>query len=340
MRKGEWLWQIARCYAADPVKTVLANPQLPNAAEITAGTIVTVPNVGSTGGTVHAPPEECVKLYIVKSGDTWTSIANAHGADPGFTQYVNENVMTVGSEIKVPLYTAGMNFGVTNTPVPTGNLSVTVTANPTTYSQAGQIINFNYVIKNIGTVALEPTQYKITDPLIYPTAFDCGVANTTLAVNATVTCSANYTISQDDLSKASISNNATASSGGGARSAQAASTTITRSTTTQLSLNVVPNPTTYNQVGQVIQFTYVITNSGSTQLGPAQFTITDALINAAAFNCGNADTTLAPGATVTCSSNYTITQEDMGKASISNSAIASGGGANPSQAVSKTITRQ
>jgi len=341
VRNGEWLWQIARCYAADPVKTVEANPQLPNAAQLKEGMIVTVPNVGSTGKTVHAPPEPCVTLYTVKSSDTWSSIASAHGADPGFTQYVNDNLLAVGSQIKVPHYTAGMNFVVTNptTPsAPTGTLSVVVSANPAMYSNVGQTITFSYTIRNNGTFVLEPDQYRITDKLIAADPFACGVPNTSLAPSATVTCSANYLITQDDMNKPSISNSATAS-GGGTFSSQAASTSIIRNAT-PLSLNAIPNPATYNQAGQTIAFTYIITNSTSSTLGPAQFTITDSLIGAAAFNCGDANTTLAPSATVTCTANYVITQDDMGKTSIANNAVASGGGAAPSQPVSKTITKQ
>jgi hypothetical protein len=100
------------------------------------------------------------------------------------------------------------------------------------------------------------------------------------------------------------------------------------------------SPPTYNQAGQVIAFMYVIKNGGTGNLGPTQFTVTDGLIGAAPINCGAANTTLAPNATVTCSVNYTTTQPDMSVASIANNAIASGGGVGPSQPASVTVTRQ
>jgi hypothetical protein len=115
--------------------------------------------------------------------------------------------------------------------------------------------------------------------------------------------------------------------------------TITK-TTALLTLTTMASPTTYNQAGQVIAFMYVIKNSGNGNLGPAQFTVTDGLIGTAPFNCGAANTTLAPNATVTCTMNYTITQPDMTIASIANNATASGGGAGPSQSASTTVTRQ
>jgi uncharacterized repeat protein (TIGR01451 family) len=66
-----------------------------------------------------------------------------------------------------------------------------------------------------------------------------------------------------------------------------------------ISMTKTASPTTYNAVGQVITYTYVITNSGNESLGSAQYTVTDDRINAGApFNCGSAQA-LAVGATVT-----------------------------------------
>lgn len=338
VQKGEWLWQIARCYGADPAQTVAANSQLPDASELTPGVVVTVPNAGSKGA-VHKPPEPCVTLYTVKSGDTWGSIASAHGADPGFTQYVNENVFSVGSVIKVPHYTAGMNFQVPSSSTPTTtSLTLTVTANLTTYGSVGQTITFTYLIRNSGSTTLGPTQFTINDSLLSATPFNCGVADTTLAPNATVTCSANYTVTQADMEKSSIANNATAS-GGGAGPSQPDSETVTRSVST-LNLSVVPVPSTYSQVGQLITITYIITNGGTTDIGPTQFTITDTLVGASPFNCGSSNTTLVVNGNVTCSTNYTITEANMGQASISTNAIAAGGGVPASAPVVKPITKQ
>lgn len=339
VREGEWLWQIARCYGADPVKTVAANSQLANAAQLKAGMTVNVPNAGSVG-TAHRPPEPCVTIHTVKSGDTWSSIATQYGnVDPGFMQFVNSSTLNVGGLIKVPHYTIGMNFPVNNpsTPVTTTALSISVTPNPLTYSQTGQIITFTYVIKNSGNTTIGPAQCTVTDPLLSQTPINCGPSNSTLAPNATVTCSANYTITQPNMDSASISNNAKASCGNVGPSA-ADVKTITKSVAL-LTLDVVPTPTTYSQAGQVITFTYIVKNSGTTALGPTQFTVTDGLISSAAFNCGPANTTLAPNATVTCTSSYTITQDNMNNASITNNATASGG-ALTSQPVQKTILRQ
>ena len=341
---GEWLWQISRCYGADPEKTVAANTQLANVAQLKAGMTVNVPNIGSNGE-IHTPPQPCVTKHMVVSGDTWASIASKYGADPGFTQYANSNTLTVGKEVKVPHYTAGMNYPIpstspaTNTPAPsTTGLSLSVTANPTTYSQAGQIITFTYIVKNSGTTTLGPTQFTVTDGLINAAPFNCGPAGTTLSAGASTTCTGTYTISQEDLNDATISNNATAT-GAGAPTSAAAVTTISKSVTA-LTLSAIPNPATYSAAGQVITVTYIIKNNGTTSLGPAQFNVTDGLIQTAPISCGAPDATLAPSATLTCTGTYTVLAEDLVDATLSSSATAAGGGAPASQPAPYTLTKQ
>ena len=76
-----------------------------------------------------------------------------------------------------------------------------------------------------------------------------------------------------------------------------------------LSLNKTASPTTYTSVGQVIVYTYVVTNIGNTTLtGP--FTVTDDKLGT--FVCGSSTTSLAPGASVTCTKSYTIKASDLG----------------------------
>jgi LysM repeat protein len=323
---GEWLWQIARCYGADPAKTVAANPQLSNPAQLKAGMTVNVPNPGSVG-TQNKPP--CVIKHLVQSGDTWSSIAQKYNVDLGFLQRVNANTLTVGKEVKVPLYTAGLNYPTAAAPgtnPSTTALLLSVTANPTTYSQVGQVITLTYVVKNNGTTTLGPTQFKIADALINNSAlFDCGPANTSLATGVSTTCTSSYTITQADMNAANVTNSATAS-GSGVPTSAAASVVVSKSVAA-MTLSVAATPATYNQVGQVITLTYTIKNTGTSNLGPTQFTVNDFLINSnAPFNCGPANNTLIPSGTVTCTATYTIAQADVNAANITSKATAAGAG--------------
>lgn len=330
---GEWLWQIARCYGADPKQVVLANSQLPNSALIKPDTIVSVPNIGSAGKIYGKP---CVGTHTVQSGETWNSIAQKYNADPIVLQMVNKNSMPVGSIIKVPLNSAGGTISTPTSEVKA--LTLTTAANPQTYNQAGQTITFSYSIKNSGNVTLGPAQFTVSGSLFGNTPLNCGAADTTLTPGAAVACTSPYTITEADLTVNTITNNATAA-GAGAGPSQTASATINKSVTS-LSLVAAASPLTFNQVGQQITYTYVIKNNGNITLGPAQFTITDSLMGNTPFNCGSADVTLAPSEMVTCTTTYTITEADITAVFVTNSAVASGGGAVPSQPASITINKE
>ncbi|HLO15126.1 MAG TPA: hypothetical protein VK206_09875, partial [Anaerolineales bacterium] len=107
-------------------------------------------------------------------------------------------------------------------PQPSSVLILTKTASSQTYGQAGQIITYNFVITNIGTAPIGPTQFTITDNKL-GAPFNCGPAQTTLQPNQPLNCSVNYTITPTDMSAANIVNTSTAS-GGGQTSAPATAT--------------------------------------------------------------------------------------------------------------------
>ena len=102
--RGEWLWQIARCYGVAPKHVIAANPQISIPAEISPGIIVTVPDIGSAG-TIYGPP--CVVWHTVQSGETWNSIADDYNADLFILQDANPGGLVPGDEIKVPRNSAG-----------------------------------------------------------------------------------------------------------------------------------------------------------------------------------------------------------------------------------------
>jgi hypothetical protein len=105
--------------------------------------------------------------------------------------------------------------------------------------------------------------------------------------------------------------------------------------TPDISLAKTANPTTYSSVGDVIIYTYEITNSGLTTLsGP--FSISDDK-QGTISPCGSGP--LAPGGSTTCTSAHTISQVDLNAGSITNVATASGDGATSNQATA-TVTAQ
>ena len=89
-------------------------------------------------------------------------------------------------------------------------ISLTKSANPTTYSGPGTPITYSYAVENTGNVTLSSA--TVTDPMSGLSAIDCGNSSNviaSLAPGATVTCTATYTTTQADVDAGSISNTGT-----------------------------------------------------------------------------------------------------------------------------------
>ena len=202
----------------------------------------------------------------------------------------------------------------TVTAVQTKALTLAKSASPTTYSKVGQTITYTYTVTNSGNTTLSGP-FSVTDNK-QGTISPCGSGP--LAPAAQTTCTSTYTITQTDIDYGSVTNTATASGNG--LTSNSATATVTATQAPALTLVKSANRTIYDTAGQMITYTYVITNSGNTTMaGP--FTVTDN--QQGTISCGTGP--LAPGAQTTCTSTYTITQADIDFGSITNTATASFG---------------
>lgn len=90
----------------------------------------------------------------------------------------------------------------------------------------------------------------------------------------------------------------------------------------ELGLSKTADAESYSAVGDQITYTYVLTNTGNTILGPSQFFIDDDKVNGGVpFTCGAAETTLQISGTVTCTAMYTVTSGDLESGSVTNTAF-------------------
>jgi hypothetical protein len=205
-------------------------------------------------------------------------------------------------------------------------LSLIKTASPTTYSKAGDVISYSYVIRNVGNVTLAGP-FSVTDNKATVTCTQ--PADGALSPNETMTCSASYTITAADMIARKVTNTAMAS-GSGATSNQATAT-VNAVQTKALSLIKTATPTTYSRIDDVISYSYEVKNTGNVALsGP--FTVTDDKVTVTCPVTASLD----PGASITCSASYTITQTDLDNGSVTNTATASGGGVT-SNTATKTV---
>ncbi|MFZ9444255.1 MAG: DUF7507 domain-containing protein, partial [Ilumatobacteraceae bacterium] len=82
-----------------------------------------------------------------------------------------------------------------------------------------------------------------------------------------------------------------------------------------ISLAKTADPSTFSVVGDVVTYTYTISNTGDSDIGPAQFTITDDRISGGtAFDCGASTKVLTVGSSFTCTHTYTISADDISAA--------------------------
>jgi len=90
---------------------------------------------------------------------------------------------------------------------------------------------------------------------------------------------------------------------------------------TTISLTKSPSVTTYTATGQVVTYTYVVTNTGRLAINTGQnIQIQDDKIGT--FACGTVSTEIAPGGTISCTANYTVTASDLLAANVTNNAVA------------------
>jgi hypothetical protein len=88
--------------------------------------------------------------------------------------------------------------------------------------------------------------------------------------------------------------------------------------TPKLTLLKTASPTNYTAVGQVIHYTYKLTNDGNVNLQPP-YNVVD---NKTSVTCPSTPSVLTPGASITCAATYIITQADMHNGSVINLAQA------------------
>ena len=195
-------------------------------------------------------------------------------------------------------------------------LSLSKSAKPETYTKAGDVINYTYALKNTSNVTLsEP--FTVTDDKVTVTCPAVGK----LAPNDTLSCTGAYTVTQADLDAGSVANIAAghATSGGKAITSNQAQATVNAVQSPALSITKSANPVSYAKAGDVIEYSYVVKNTGNLTLsGP--FTVTD---DKAAVTCP-ATASLAPGESISCTASYKTSQADMNSGSVTNHATALG----------------
>ncbi|MCK0139919.1 hypothetical protein [Aliiroseovarius sp. F47248L] len=282
---------------------------------------LTCTHLGSTvTGPVTLLPTEtitCVGDYTVTQGDidaqSKINIANVSGTDPtGAT-------VSVDGQVTVALVdnTAALELEKTVTPA--------VAPGTPVFTQAGDTVTFSVLARNTGNVSLE--NVVITDDLpVTPTS--CAVGD--LAVGQALTlCTFTYTVTQDDVDAV---NGAAPTYGGFTNIARATANDVTPDATPitaqddvfvrgpdqapSFSLAKSADAAQIASVGQVVNYSYLVTNTGNITLTALPVVADDkiASVTCPALPGGE----LAPGDELTCTGSYTVTQADLNAGSLTN----------------------
>ncbi len=198
-------------------------------------------------------------------------------------------------------------------------IEVTKSSTRTEFGAVGSSVPYTFEVTNTGDTTL--TDVIVTDPLI--PSLSCEFAS--MLPDDTESCTGSYTVKQSDIddfatSGTELSNTATVNAD--APQGQTVSDTDTetipgRTPTVSMFLSKTAVTDDYDEVGDTVQFNIVITNTGTVTY-PATPTVTDDLTSGATCPAGP----VAPGASITCTADYTVDQDDIDAGEVLNEASA------------------
>ena len=217
---------------------------------------------------------------------------------------------------------------------------VLVSGGPT-FGAVGDTLSFRFDVRNTGNVTLtEPV--TIDDPLITGAGGAVTCPAGPLAPGALVSCTGSYAVTQADIDAGGVTNTATAASGATTSAPDAVTVLSQRAPaleTVKTAVSITTGGQTYTtiepqyfQIGAVVAYDYVVTNTGNTTI-TAPITVTD---NLNPVSCPATPGGLAPSAAITCTATYTVNGNDVALGSVTNVASASDG-TTTSPSVSETV---
>ena len=273
-------------------------------------TLVTCPNVNTVGDLdASLDPGEsltCSASHTVTQADldagSLTNLATAHAAG------IDSNL-------------ASKTANATQNP----ELTLDKTTPSTGYSALGDSVSYNYNLNNTGNVTLSGP-FTVSDDKAVVTC----PATASLAPDASIDCTASYSVTQTDLDAGFVTNTATGHASFDSSpmdsnednatvlGTQIASLELTK--TGVLNINIVP-PNSVANVGDTVTYMFSLQNTGNVTL--TNIVVSDPGLPSLICSI----TSLAPGVSVNCASsnnNYSLIQADINTGSIANTATATG----------------
>lgn len=192
------------------------------------------------------------------------------------------------------------------------------------FANVGDVTTYEYLVTNTGnttiTAPITITDNLITDPadISCPVLPAGGLLPT--APNNSIVCTGTYTVTQADLDRGTITNLASASDG--TTTSPTVSETIPDGAPAALTIDKSTTNAPFTTVGEIITYTYEITNNGGRTLTGTTEVIDDRISGPISCFTGNLVPVSLGGSSQTCTADYIITQADLDAGSVTNEAFA------------------
>ena len=208
-------------------------------------------------------------------------------------------------------------------------IAIVKSATPGQVHQAGDVVTYRFTVTNTGNTTL--TSVTVSDAQAAPAGpldgpVTCPV--TTLTPEESVTCAAAYTVTQADIDHGKVDDTATATGtppSGPSATSEPVDVSVPAQPAPALSVVKSAAPAQVHKAGDVISYSFLVTNTGNVTM--TSVAVTDAQAPPAGALDGPVtcpDTTLAPGTSTTCTAAYTVTQADIDNGSVDDTATATG----------------
>ncbi|MDR6845684.1 gliding motility-associated C-terminal domain-containing protein [Flavobacterium granuli] len=290
------------------LNNIIINDALTNSVNLVVTPSILVPNGIGTATTTYTITQSDIDAGKVTNTATVTAITPTNGT---VTDTSGTTIIT--DDPTVTTLTPSPSIAVVKTGVIGGT------------GEVGYMITYTFTVTNTGNMTLN--NIVINDALT--NSVNLAVSPSTLAPNATGTATASYTIQQSDMDAGQVTNSATVTgtTPTGGTVTDISGTTITTDDDTVKILIQKPSIALVKTgavggtgaVGDLITYTFAITNTGNTTL--SNIIIDDVLTNSVDLLITNI---LAPNATETVTVTYTIQQADVNAGQVTNSATVTG----------------
>ncbi|WP_179388136.1 DUF7507 domain-containing protein [Psychromicrobium silvestre] len=313
---------------------------------ITGGGISQGNTATTTGSTTGLQPEPAVAgPVIATSGSTYTiaEIASSgnllnYASTYSCVDTANGNALIASGTgqsftLQFPATTRGKGTPniacrFTNTPL-LNSLTLQKSVAESTLV-VGQTLHYSFLVTNTGNTVLAPVSViegPFTGTGAMP-AVSCPAGATSLAPGASVTCTASYVVEQADVDRGTIHNAATAQGvtpAGDPVDSNESTADVPELPAASLTFKKTVAETSL-VAGETLHYSFLVTNTGNVTLAPvavneATFT---GIGSMSAVSCPAGATSLAPGASVTCTASYVVEQADVDRGTVDNSATATG----------------